>query len=380
MPWCARPAIMPSGGLSAVTPSASGAARPAPSFCYFNNNAVAAHYLSAHGRVAILDIDYHHGNGQQDIFYRRSDVLTVSLHGHPTFAYPYFTGFEDERGEGEGEGFNLNLPLPEKLDGAEYQKALNKALRRIKQFNPQFLVLALGLDTAKGDPTGTWQLRARDFEANGRLIGELSLPTLVVQEGGYRVRTLGTNAQHFFKGLAAAGFKPAARPEGDKEQLHGVRWRFELKSDDPQRVGRLVDRTGFFHPEEVQVAVELVQERLAKGEASGYYFMVAEQYGRLVGYTCYGPIACTQNSYDLYWIAVHPDFQRKGLGRRLIKETEILIRKAGGNRIYVDTSQRDQYASTRAFYESCGYRLETVLKDFYAPDDGKVIYCKALLK
>ncbi len=351
-------------------------------FCYFNNNAVAANYLSSHGKVAILDIDFHHGNGQQDIFYRRCDVLTVSLHGHPSFAYPYFTGFEDERGEGEGEGFNLNLPLKEKLDGAGYQKALAKALRRIKQFNPQFLVVALGLDTAKGDPTGTWQLLGKDFETNGRLIGELGLPTLVVQEGGYRVRTLGSNAHHFFKGLAAAGFQSAANNThtSDKEQLHGVSWRPELQPEDPERVGRLVNLTGFFQPEEIQVAVELVKERLAKGEASGYYFMMAEQYGRLVGYTCYGPIACTRDSFDLYWIAVHPDFQRKGLGRRLINETEARIRKAGGNRIYVDTSQRDQYASTRTFYETCGYRLETVLKDFYAPDDGKVIYCKVLPK
>ena len=157
-------------------------------------------------------------------------------------------------------------------------------------------------------------------------------------------------------------------------------WRFDLRPDDPERIGRLVDLTGFFHPEEVRVAIELVQERLAKGEASGYHFMLAEQYGRLVGYTCYGPIACTRDSYDLYWIAVHPDFQRKGLGRRLIGETEVRIRKAGGSRIYVDTSQRDQYASTRTFYETCGYRLETVLKNFYAPDDGKVIYCKVLSK
>jgi acetoin utilization deacetylase AcuC-like enzyme len=121
-------------------------------FCYLNNNAIAAQYLCAHGKVAILDIDYHHGNGQQDIFYRRSDVLTVSSHGHPRFAYPYFSGFEDERGEGEGEGFNLNLPLAETADGPRYREALARALKRIQQFVPQFLVVALGLDTAKGIP------------------------------------------------------------------------------------------------------------------------------------------------------------------------------------------------------------------------------------
>lgn len=170
-------------------------------FCYFNNSAVAANCLSQHGRVAILDIDYHHGNGQQDIFYKRADVLTVSIHGHPSFAYPYFSGFAEECGAGEGEGFNLNLPLPEQQDGPHYRKALAKAIKRITEFAPDFLVVALGLDPAKGDPTGTWSLSAKDFEANGRMLGELRLPTLVIQEGGYRTRTLGTNARHFFTGL-----------------------------------------------------------------------------------------------------------------------------------------------------------------------------------
>ncbi len=172
-------------------------------FCYFCNNAVAANYLSKYGRVAILDIDYHHGNGQQDIFYHRADVLTISIHGHPNFAYPYFSGFSDEIGRDAGEGFNLNLPLPEKQDGEQYRKALTRALKRVVDFSPDFLVVALGLDPAKGDPTGTWSLSAKDFEANGRLIGALHLPTLVIQEGGYRTRTLGINARSFFTGLAA---------------------------------------------------------------------------------------------------------------------------------------------------------------------------------
>ena len=177
-------------------------------FCYFNNAAVAAHALSRTGRVAILDVDYHHGNGQQDIFYRRADVLTVSIHGHPRFAYPYFSGFEDERGEDEGEGANLNLPLPEERDGRQYRQALEKALRAVQDFAPAFLVVALGLDPAKGDPTGTWSLGAADFAENGRLIAALDLPTLVVQEGGYRTRSLGVNARHFFTGLVAG---PAVR-------------------------------------------------------------------------------------------------------------------------------------------------------------------------
>ncbi len=170
-------------------------------FCYFNSNAIAAHYLSTFGQVAILDIDYHHGNGQQDIFYKRADVLTLSIHGHPRFAYPYFSGFADEAGEGAGKGFNVNYPLPEHLDGAGYRETLEKALKKIQRFKPRFLVVALGLDPAKGDPTGTWTLTANDFEENGKHIGALGYPTLVVQEGGYRTRSLGINARHFFTGL-----------------------------------------------------------------------------------------------------------------------------------------------------------------------------------
>lgn len=170
-------------------------------FCYFNTAAVAAHFLSATGHVAILDIDYHHGNGQQDIFWKRADVLTISIHGHPSFAYPYFSGFEEERGGGQGDGYNLNLPLPEKVAGDRYRTALRKALREISRYQPQFLVVALGLDPARGDPTGTWSLEARDFQENGRLVGALGLPTLVVQEGGYRTRSIGVNARNFLQGL-----------------------------------------------------------------------------------------------------------------------------------------------------------------------------------
>jgi acetoin utilization deacetylase AcuC-like enzyme len=172
-------------------------------FCYFNNAAVAAQLLSEHGKVAMLDIDYHHGNGQQDIFWERSDVLTISIHGHPRFAYPFFSGFEEERGAGPGEGFNINYPLPEQQDGAQYRKALHKALAEVRRFEPMFLVVCLGLDTAKRDPTGSWSLGPKDFEQNGEAIGALRLPTLVVQEGGYRTRTLGANARSFFQGLRA---------------------------------------------------------------------------------------------------------------------------------------------------------------------------------
>jgi acetoin utilization deacetylase AcuC-like enzyme/GNAT superfamily N-acetyltransferase len=176
-------------------------------FCYFNSAAIAANYLSANGRVALLGIDYHHGNGSQMIFYQRQNVLFLSIHGHPSFAYPYFSGFEDEKGEGWGAGYNLNFPLPETITPELYIETVEKALRHITRFSPIFIVVSLGLDTAKGDPTGSWPLRARDFEAIGRMIGSVRLPTLVVQEGGYNTRNLGLNARHFFYGLHRAYFQ-----------------------------------------------------------------------------------------------------------------------------------------------------------------------------
>ncbi|WP_027366662.1 histone deacetylase family protein [Desulfocurvibacter africanus] len=175
-------------------------------FCYFNTSAIAANRLAELGRVAVLDIDYHHGNGTQDIFYQRNDVLTVSIHGHPQFAYPYFSGFSDEHGEGEGKDYNRNFPLLERVDGAMHGHVLKKALGIIRDFKPTVLVLALGLDTAKGDPTGTWSLSSKDFTNNGRMIGAVRLPTLVIQEGGYRIRSLGVNARHFFQGLHEGAF------------------------------------------------------------------------------------------------------------------------------------------------------------------------------
>ncbi|MCC7352211.1 MAG: acetylpolyamine amidohydrolase, partial [Anaerolineae bacterium] len=138
----------------------------------------------------------------------RADVLTISIHGHPRIAYPYFCGFADEEGTGAGKGYNVNLPLPEKVDGEGYRAALNKALGLLVRFRPDFLVVALGLDTGKGDPTGSWDLQSKDFAANGEVIGALRLPTLVVQEGGYNNRVLGVHARHFFTGLWA-GARPS---------------------------------------------------------------------------------------------------------------------------------------------------------------------------
>lgn len=354
-------------------------------FCYFCNGAIAANLLARYGRVAMLDIDYHHGNGQQEIFYNRSDVLTVSIHGHPSFAYPYFSGFRDETGIGPGAGYNLNLPLPEHITPEQHRQAVAEGLRRIRRFQPAYLVVSAGFDTARGDPTGTWPNRARDFEQLGQMIGEQGYPTLVVQEGGYRVRTLGTNVRNFFVGLvtgqsAARQVAPALARNGAQKpsSRDGLEWRSAVMPDDVGRVKSLVASTGFFNAAEVEIAGELVTERLTKGLRSGYHFILAERGSGLVAYACYGPIEGTQTSFDLFWIAVAPEEQRKGLGVQVYSRAEAAMRKAGARQIYVDTSSSDRYAPTRGFYQRMGFQEEARLPDFYAPGDGKVIYAKAL--
>ena len=181
-------------------------------FCYFCNGAIAAQYLAKTlGKVAILDVDYHHGNGAQDIFYERSDILTVSIHGHPSFAYPYFSGFADEKGEGEGHGFNVNMPLPEHVNDARYLEELDEALQIVRVFKPEALVVSLGLDIAKADPTGTWSLTPDGLFEVGHRIGGLKLPTLLVQEGGYNIRSLGRNAASMLSGVCAGALGRRAR-------------------------------------------------------------------------------------------------------------------------------------------------------------------------
>ncbi len=172
-------------------------------YCYFNNAAIAAHHLSGSGNVAVLDLDFHHGNGTQDIFYRRKDVLTVSIHGHPDQSYPYFSGFADETGEGEGAGFNRNLPLQPGSDGEAYFAAFERALSIVKKYSPAFLVVCLGFDILRGDPTGTFRVRVPLYEELGRGIAALGVPLLVVQEGGYNLRNLRRGAAAFFSGLSA---------------------------------------------------------------------------------------------------------------------------------------------------------------------------------
>lgn len=155
--------------------------------------------------------------------------------------------------------------------------------------------------------------------------------------------------------------------------------RYEVIPEDLEAIRRLAEATGFFYSAEVDVAEELVRERIEKGNNSGYYFILAEYMGRLAGYSCYGPIACTASSFDIYWIVVDPDLQGRGFGKRLLRETEMLVRAAKGERIYVETSQRPLYKSTRAFYENNGYKAGSLLENFYGPGDGKVTYCKVLI-
>jgi len=186
-------------------------------FCYFNNAAIAAHRLSRQGKVALLDVDFHHGNGAQDIFYQRADVLTVSIHGHPNYAYPYFSGFADEVGEGPGKGLNRNFPLPDGTDEARYLQALDSALGLVRRFRPDYLVICLGLDTMRGDPTGGFTLTAGSLEHVARRIRALDLPTLVVQEGGYSLRNLRRGAQAFFRGMLGQARPGAAPPAAKKE-------------------------------------------------------------------------------------------------------------------------------------------------------------------
>lgn len=154
--------------------------------------------------------------------------------------------------------------------------------------------------------------------------------------------------------------------------------RTEPQPADRERVREIVTATDFFRAEEIDVAVELVDERLERGAASDYCFVFADERGVTLGYSCFGPIPLTVASWDLYWIAVDPARQGRGLGRRLLAASEDEIRRRGGTRVYVDTSTRDQYTPTRAFYEHCGYDLAARLADFYAPGDGKAVYCKVL--
>ncbi|NMO15634.1 histone deacetylase family protein [Pyxidicoccus fallax] len=176
-------------------------------YCFLNNAALAAQYLRDHGkkRVAVLDVDYHHGNGTQDIFWERSDVLFVSIHGTPETEYPYFLGYADERGAGEGEGYTRNFPLPRGTAWAEYVTALDAALDTVGGFAPDALVVSLGVDTYEGDPISAFKLETRHYPLMGERLARLGIPTVFVQEGGYAVEDLGSNVAGVLKGFLARG-------------------------------------------------------------------------------------------------------------------------------------------------------------------------------
>ncbi len=166
-------------------------------YCFINNAAVAAQWLSPKGRAAVLDIDYHAGNGTQDIFYERDDVLTVSIHADPDFEYPHFIGFADERGRGRGFGLHHNFPLPKGTGDAEYLQTLDQAIELIREFKPACLVVSAGMDVYADDPLGTIKVSTDGIGEIGKQIASLDLPTVLVMEGGYANEALGRNIVAF---------------------------------------------------------------------------------------------------------------------------------------------------------------------------------------
>lgn len=174
-------------------------------YCYLNNAAIAAQRAIADGldKVAVLDVDFHHGNGTQEIFYERDDVHFASLHGDPAVSYPYFLGFADERGRGSGEGATANYPLAPGTGWATYREALEHAVSGIRAHGPDLLVVSLGLDTFEQDPISTFMLRGEDYLRMGEVIATSRVPTVFLLEGGYAVGDLGTNAVNVLRGFEA---------------------------------------------------------------------------------------------------------------------------------------------------------------------------------
>jgi len=170
---------------------------------YFNSAAIAANFLRENDakKIAILDVDYHHGNGTQDIFYERSDVLYVSLHADPKTDYPFYWGHADETGDGPGKGFNLNLPLPRGTDWAAYGEALANSLKAVSEYGPDVLIVSYGADTFVDDPISFFKLTTPDYTAMGNQIKNLGIPTLICMEGGYDLTSVGQNVNAFLKGF-----------------------------------------------------------------------------------------------------------------------------------------------------------------------------------
>jgi acetoin utilization deacetylase AcuC-like enzyme len=173
-------------------------------YCYMNNAAIAANWLSHRGRVAVLDVDYHAGNGTQDIFFDRAEVLTISLHGDPDFEYPYYAGYAEETGAGAGLGLHRNFPLPAGTDDARYLAALDEALGMIRGFVPEFLVVSAGMDISEGDPLGTFKVTIEGIKQIGRKIGGLGFPALIVMEGGYNNQALGDNVTALLQSIQSS--------------------------------------------------------------------------------------------------------------------------------------------------------------------------------
>jgi len=206
--WSAQSAVAAAKAIVDGEPAAYALCRPpghharaeaAGGFCYVNNAAVAAQVLRERfQRVAVLDTDMHHGQGIQEIFYARNDVLYVSIHGDPTNFYPGVAGFDDERGEGEGEGFNLNLPMPHGASEDLFMEKLEQSLAAVKDFQADALVLSLGFDIYELDPQSKVAVTREGFARLGERIRSLGLPCVIVQEGGYHLETLESNAQAFF--------------------------------------------------------------------------------------------------------------------------------------------------------------------------------------
>ena len=167
-------------------------------YCYLNNAAIAAQAFIHKGatRVVVLDVDYHHGNGTQSIFYHRNDVMYISIHGDPNHNYPFFLGYPDEIGVGRGEGFNLNLPLPIGTDARSWFDALDKALKSIAGFMPEVMIVSLGVDTFEGDPISHFKLKSEDYLRLGERLAMLRVPTLFVMEGGYNLDAIGKNVSN----------------------------------------------------------------------------------------------------------------------------------------------------------------------------------------
>ena len=178
-------------------------------FCYFNNAVVAAHSFSGQGRVAMLDLDYHHGNGSQNLTYERSDILYVSLHADPAFAYPGFSGHQEEVGVGAGEGYNANFPLRAYLVIGEYLSFLERACEVVVAFDPDVLIVSIGFDTHKEDPIAQFDLDSCDFGRIAACIDAMGLPTLHVLEGGYALDYLGEAAMSYVQGLSTGTSSPS---------------------------------------------------------------------------------------------------------------------------------------------------------------------------